>query len=661
VTRARRRRHGSREPAPQRAGREPARPEESPEPTPTVASAFGPLSRRDLALALGVLVAALAVVAYLPALNNPFVYDDAVTVRNNASIHDLGNWRAVLLGSRRPVVNLSYAVSYALSGTTPFGHHLLSVLVHALNAVLLFGLIGVAWRDARERRGLAAAPAAEVWAQLGGASLFAVHPLATEAVGYVSGRAGVLCTTFVLLAVLAVRRGLARRRGRWLAAGIGCYVLAVASKETAAMLPFVFLVYDRLLLPGTREDRRWRFWRCHFPLLALTALAGAWRVRSYVVLEGGHSRSLGYHWLTQLGVVWRYVGLLLIPVSQSVVHSVVPVSSLLAPWPWLAGAGLLASLYLALRFRARAPLVAFGWLWFLLLLVPSSAIALNEHLSEHRVYEASAGIFLLVGFLFGSLHEEAARRRVPWRTPLLAGLVAGLAITLTAATMARLKVWSSAIALWTDAVAKAPDVWAPRYALATAYMQAGQQARAAEEYRKAIEVLPTEPRAHENLGIALARLGRFAEAQAAFEAAIKLSSSHELPGLHHNLGVMYVSRGRPELARESFRRAIELDPSYVKPRLGLARLYRTVLGDPEAALKLCQEALRLAPASAEAATCVRQAEAALQGGTAAPPAPPAAPPIPSGAPAAPPPAPAAPPPALPAPSGAPAAPPAAPP
>ena len=141
-------------------------------------------SYRDL-LAVATVVL-LAAVVYLNALHNPFVYDDQRLIVANASLLHLSNWRAILLHEvTRPVVNLSYAIDHAIWGPGPFGFHLTSLALHLLNVVLVYL---VAWRlsEDRERRGLVGTdqplPGSVAFAT---SVLFAVHPMMTEAVGYI--------------------------------------------------------------------------------------------------------------------------------------------------------------------------------------------------------------------------------------------------------------------------------------------------------------------------------------------------------------------------------------------------------------------------------------------------------------------------------------------
>ena len=184
-------------------------------------------------------LAGLAVVysglIYLNALNNPYVYDDNRTVLNNPSIADITEFkRIVLRESMRPIVNYSYALDRAVWPRQPFGHHATSVLLHMLNVLLLFQLAWVATEDITRRGppGAAARMNPTVVAFVA-ASVFGLHPMMTEAVGYISGRSEVVYSAFFLLALLSCRRWM-RGEGRgWLVVAIGLWVAALFSKEVA--------------------------------------------------------------------------------------------------------------------------------------------------------------------------------------------------------------------------------------------------------------------------------------------------------------------------------------------------------------------------------------------------------------------------------------------
>jgi hypothetical protein len=569
------------------------------------------VTRRRFAGA-GALVIALALVAYGGSLDGPFVFDDGVGIIENRSIRDLGEPGTIVRGSRRPVVNLSFAFNFADGGLEPRGYHVVNLALHLINALLVLALAAALARDRRARLDQPPDGGEELAVGFTAAACFAVHPLLSSSVAYVSGRAGPMCAMWMLASVLAMRAGLrAAGRGRrraLIALALFSYLLALASKETGALLPVIYLLYDRWLAGGDDTARRRRLYTLHVPLFALTLIAGVIRLSSYFQLELGLARPPWQQVLIQAGVFWRYLRLLVAPAGQSVVH---PVSELSTPWTpmaWLGLVGLLGLLGLALRHRRRAPVVAFAAVWLLLFLLPSGLVPLLELMSEQRVYEASIGFFLLVGAGAGVLWRRGERDRARDRhAGSLLLLIVALA-ALTVATRVRVSIWGDPVRLWSEAVARAPDTWAPHYELGNVYRVKGDCHHAIPEYERAIALIPTESRAHLNLGICLIQGGRDEEAGAAFERAVAANPTS--PPALANLGLYRMEHGRLDEARGLFLKAIDLQPSYVHGR-GLLKLLYEQVGDHQGVLDQCLAIRQIAPATPDVDLCIARARAAL--------------------------------------------------
>src|SRR5262245_24219159 len=201
--------------------------------------------------------AVLGGLVYLNALNNPFVYDDYRMVVDNVAIRNLFDfWPLLLRDVSRPLVNLSYAIDRAIWGPEPFGFHLMSVLLHMLNVALL---VRLAWRlteDLEWQRGKDVQQDGRAVVAFATGVLFAVHPMMTQAVGYIASRPEVLCTTFFLLGLLSARRWMRESGGLWWSLTAAAWLAALGTKEIAAMFPFVVLCYDLVILPADRETRR---------------------------------------------------------------------------------------------------------------------------------------------------------------------------------------------------------------------------------------------------------------------------------------------------------------------------------------------------------------------------------------------------------------------
>jgi protein O-mannosyl-transferase len=203
-----------------------------------------------------------------------------------------------------------------------------------------------------------------------------VHPMMTEAVGYISARSEVLCATFFLLALLSARRWMLGGGARWWCLSAGLWLAALLSKEIAVMFPFVLLAYDRWILPGSPDEKR-RSWRkLHVPFASVTIGAALARGAVFLFLE--HPGEVTIQWsrvVEQLSVVLWYVAVMVLPRGQAVFHEVTPVKSLFDPPVLLAIVVSLLVIGLAGRLRRSHGVASLGALWFLLLLVPSSALS----------------------------------------------------------------------------------------------------------------------------------------------------------------------------------------------------------------------------------------------------------------------------------------------
>jgi protein O-mannosyl-transferase len=547
---------------------------------------------------LPAVAALLACVAYLNALNNPFVYDDHDTVVANASLVDLSNVRFILVYSPfRPVVNVSYALDRWLWGYRPVGYHLTNIGLHAAAIVLLFFWVRGVLTDAGAARG--AAPSA-----FAAAALFAVHPLQTEAVAYVSGRSELLCAVWFLAALLLLRN--AMRHGRRAAAvgGILCGALAIASKEVGLVLPAVVLAYDWLLRAGDPAARWRRLWRLFVPAFVLLAAVGAYRLLAMGGVSRDAAAAPALNLLTQSIVIWRYIGLLVWPSGQSIMHGVHRVTSLLDPIGWAAAAGLAGACVAAYRLRSSHPVVALGIVWFLVVLAPSSSvIELREGMAEHRVYLASAGLFIVFAGIIGRslVWEPRASRSVKRGGTLAFAAVVALLILLT---VNRNRVWADPVALWTEATVHAAGMWEPHYALADSLREQGNCTAAIPEYEAVVALRPNHRDAFTNLGICVAQAGQLDAAERAFRRVLEIDPAY--PRGYTNLAALALVAGDTERARDYYREAVAQDPNNVLARMQLASIYEKTYRDYHAAARMCGEARLLAPSTPGVVECVER-------------------------------------------------------
>jgi tetratricopeptide (TPR) repeat protein len=224
-------------------------------------------------------------------------------------------------------------------------------------------------------------------------------------------------------------------------------------------------------------------------------------------------------------------------------------------------------------------------------------------MAEHRVYLASAGVFIVVA--------QAMGRWVEGR-PLSRGVLpAGYAITLFGVlaalfvlTLERNRVWASPVALWTEATVHAQGMWEPHYALADSLRESGDCARAVAAYRQVVELHPAHRDSYINLGICLAETGQPAEAERSFRRALEIDPSFARG--YTNLGALALMEGDVERARDFYREAIAQDPANVLARMQLASLYEHTFQDYRSAARMCGEARLIAPSTPGVAACMER-------------------------------------------------------
>lgn len=371
-------------------------------------------------LTLG-LLATLSV--YYPGLSGPFFFDDLFHIQDNPNLRlDSLNPTSLKLAAfstqagplQRPLSMLSFALNYHLFGDRIAAFKAVNLGLHLFNGVLVFllarMLFGLAAQRTdlalhRQRIGIAAALVAALWL---------IHPLNLTSVLYVVQRMTSLSALFVLLALLAYLQGRLRlpaQRGvGWtlLVASAACWLAGLASKENAILLPwYIFLIEWLFLAPLLRpEPLSRRTYLYPFAWLVVPLIAGLVYVALHpsVLIYDFRPFTLWERVLTEARVLWLYVGLILLPgpATLGIFHDDVPISTgLLTPWTTLpALLGLVVAAGWAIGARRRAPLAAFGILFFLAAHALESTVFPLEIMHEHRNYLAGVGLlFGVVGTL----------------------------------------------------------------------------------------------------------------------------------------------------------------------------------------------------------------------------------------------------------------------
>lgn len=564
-------------------------------------------------------IAAIAVatfVAYLPSMDGEFQYDDqeiakTVWVREASRFLDPGFW----LTMPRPLTAVLFAVNHEIGAFRPRVWHVTNVLIH-LAVVLL------AWRFARRilaRAGLSVggAPAAEPppevdrgkrgkgrgrgaaalaaavravpeWPAVAAAAIFALHPLSTEAVSYISQRSEALASAFVLgalLLLLARDEATAPGRRAWLLVGaLALHFLGLTAKPVAAPMPALWLLAAAVLPVAAERELPW--WQ----RISRRALAAA----PFFVLSLGAARSnvqeasgsghAGFDLVfvtplqyvaTQMRALPIYTRLVLAPFGLNADWQFPFSRSFLEPGVLggvaFVGALVVAAFLLVRRWGreegdgpAAARLAAFGWLFFLGMLSPTTLVPLRDPFVEHRLYLATLGIVLAVT----GTATVAIRRIAPARARIVAAVVAvAVAGGLGAVTAVRNQVWQSALALWADASQKSPGkprIWVN---YGTALHFAGKFDEAVKAYDRALALGydPTVPveLVVRNTALALVRLRRYDEARVRLTKYLQQAPRDGATIVI--LALVEVDTGRLDAAEAAARQAMALDPRQSRP------------------------------------------------------------------------------------------------
>lgn len=383
------------------------------------------------------LPALLVIAVWLPALPSSFQFDDWQVVLGDARVASLSAWWSSMPGMRA-LTKLSFALNHE-SGAGAAAFRSVNILLHALNASLVFLLVRRLARRLRTADGSAAVIVAAVTALV-----FALHPVQTESVTYIAARSNLLAASFCLLALLAWLRG--REPGAswcWMITVALLYVAALASKETAAVLPLAMLLCLAAERTRPRRDFLLPLVLCalcvtlfvlawpHFPYdyLLRTSLA----VRR--PLENLAVQAQGVSWLGEQLVFWSRLNAdpMLLPIDVLSLQAVLQAAALLV---------LLVAGFAGLR---RWPAAAFGMLWFFLWLAPTnSLIARLDIANDRQLYMAIIGPAWLLA------HGIARLRQPAWMTVL------PLAMLLSLGTATRNRVYATEQSFWQDVVAKSP-------------------------------------------------------------------------------------------------------------------------------------------------------------------------------------------------------------
>ena len=546
--------------------------------------------------------AVLAVAAWLAYANSfsvPLLLDDYAAIANNMSIRELRDFGAVLNPpadlptAGRPILNLSFALNHAISGTDVWAYHATNLALHVFAGLTLFGLVR---RTGRVGGNHADPSRAEVVAAFA-AAWWLVHPVHTASVTYLSQRAEVMMGLFYLLALYSwIRDAAASRTTAWRWLAVAACAAGMLTKETMVTAPVMILLFDRAFLRGSFRaaimSRPGPYLALAGTWLILAALMVQTRVAERGVGFGGDAPFWNYA-LTQCRVVLEYARLTVWPAPLVFDHGVEQIARSIGE------VGGYVILLLGLVGVIAAGLAAnrrwaFLGAAFLLVLAPTSSVVpvIHQPMAENRVYLSVAAVTIGMAALLNRVAHA--------RVLIGAGVAVGLACV--ALTVRRNADFREATSLWADTVRKRPDNVRAHSHYGEALRAAGDLPAARREFETAVRLDPNYAVAHNNLAIVAGAEGRRVEAIRHAERAVELMPKSA--ALRTNLGNSIAAvAGRREEALRHYAEALALDPSYAEAHRNRAAILLQ-LGRTAEAVDAYAELVRQRPRDPEAVTAL---------------------------------------------------------
>ncbi len=570
-----------------------------------------PIKKKTILVSVALIII-LGFAVYANSFNGKFSWDDEALVKDNMYIRSWSKIKNIFTenigagaGERynfyRPIQMITYMIDYSLWKLDVRGYHLTNVLFHVLAALCIYWLVNICYDDRL--------------LSLFTAALFVVHPIHTEAVDYISGRADSLALLFMLLCLIFYIKSLHWNKLSIYILMFVTYIFALLSKENSLIFPALLLLYHYSFKKKIKS-------RQFLPILSIALIYITLRFTTLKFLLSGFScpttlfqRIPGF-----FVAITDYIKLLFLPFNLHMEYGNETFS--LADPRVIPGIFiLLALLIYAIRKRNANSLIFFSIGWFFITLLPvSNLYPVNAYMAEHWLYVPSVGFFLILANGLKAIQKSRAglnlsyffviillvfyssltvRQNSYWREPLtlyertLRYTPNSIRVLNNlSAEYHRIGRYDEAIALYKKVIDTNPGyskLYKAYNNLGVAYHDIGKLDEALAVYKKAVALKPDYADMHYNIGLVYRDMGRHEEAIASYKRAIGTNPASADADMYNVLGISYSELARTKEAIASFKRAIEIDPTYKDPYSNLGRLYMS-LGRKEEAQALFKKA-----------------------------------------------------------------------
>lgn len=575
-----------------------------------------------------IVITTLILLVYFNTIHNPFHYDDiGVAIKSNIIEGNLSDFwkKASGIFLHRLFLLYTFALNYHWGDGSVVSYHIINIIFHLLNSLLIYLILKIFF----------AYKTHFISIPFLSSLIFAVHPLNTEAITFISSRSSSMVTFFFLLSLyffiqgtVAINR-LEERKNKtaffYYTFSLAVFVLGLGTKETIVTLPAIMLLY-LYYFENREEDLRkflvnfkWHFMAIAFPVIAYLAYRKIYLGSIFFAQADAGMSLYGryYYFLTELKVIiFYYLKLFFFPINLNIYPMMTPSTSIFDFLVFLSLLIILSLVAFAIilncgkRSFIQNKIISFAILWFFITLLPSSSfIPLNDLISEHRVYLPAVGASMFFGTVFFNFISSLNRHI---KLKIFGNLFLMLILFLfSLLAIQRNSVWKDGYTLWKDSVLKTPNYAKPHINLGAEYSNRGLNDLAMEEFKIAIKLFPDHSESHYNLGKIYSDLQQYESAISEFLLAIQydelnytamfgLGNAHSkidqydkainafqkanlvfrsIKGKEHleaihNSGEVYGKIGKLNKAIEQFKKVVEIDPDHILGNENLARGYK---------------------------------------------------------------------------------------
>lgn len=511
-----------------------------------------------------IIIMLLGIVIYSNSFECSFNFDDLNSIINNTSIQDLSNVKAWWnFSPNRPVSMFTFALNYHFSQFDVWSYHLVNLMVHLINACLVWWLTLLIFSSpvmkshplAKDKNVLAFITAL----------LFVSHPLATQSVTYIIQRQASMAAMFYMLSIALYAKvrisGNGIKENLFLFAGAFISgVLAVLTKENAYTLPFAIILFELFFIRVKKLSVNFKDYRI---ILVITAFTGLivfllhkFSLQIFDPLPPSQGNDFTVtplnYLLTQFSVIVKYIQLLILPVNQNLDYDYPLSTSFFEIRTLLSFLFLSAFIILAIFFFKRNRIISFGIFWFFLtLIIESSIIPINDLIYEHRTYLPSFGYFLILSTIIITFIWNKNKY-------IAIALLAIVVLSNSILTYERNKVWKNDLTLWNDVVSKSPNKARPVNNRGIYYLKTKQWEKAITDFSKGIELYPKWAVTYYNRGVALEILRQTDKALADYNTAIELDTLYA--DAYYNRGNVFGNNRKIEQAIADFSKVLQINP-----------------------------------------------------------------------------------------------------